>query len=223
MERKTERIEFTSEGLTLEGILSLPATGPIDAGVVLCHPHPEYGGDMDNNVVLGVVKALEETGFAVLRFNFRGVNGSEGIHDGGRGEVHDVLAALAFLEDQPMVDKSRIFLVGYSFGAWVGLQAVLQSGKVKAAAAIAPPLSMFDFEFLTELAIPLLIICGDRDQFCALKHLENVYNTIKAPKKVVVLRGTDHFYWGNDTLPGQAVKNFLCSYPGREPGSSCVG
>ena len=224
MEQKIEHVTFTSEGLMLEGMLSAPAAGAaMSAGVVVCHPHPEYGGDMDNNVVLGIVNVLQETDSAVLRFNFRGVNASEGIHDGGRGEIHDVLAALDFLEKQPIVDKSRIFLVGYSFGAHVGLRAILQSGKAKAAVAVAPPLSMYNFEFLTALSIPLLVICGDRDQFCSLAELKCLYDTITAPKKAVVLRGMDHFFWENDTLPGQAVKDFLCSYLGMDSGMESIG
>ena len=92
----------------LEGRLHLPEDGRPIAGVVVCHPHPLMGGDMDNNVVMGVCRELVGCGMAVLRFNFRGVGASAGAHDQGRGEVEDAREALRYLASLPELDGRSI-------------------------------------------------------------------------------------------------------------------
>src|SRR5271167_354933 len=96
-----KQVSFRSGDLTLEGLLANPGGGAPAA--IVCHPHPLYGGSMYNNVVDAILEAMWPAGYATLRFNFRGVGGSEGEHDGGRGEVDDALAALAFILAQPAV------------------------------------------------------------------------------------------------------------------------
>ena len=212
MTRMNKIIHFTSENLTLEGMLSLPKQSTSGPGALICHPHPQYGGDMDNNVVLAVANALEQLDMTVLRFNFRGVNGSEGTFDNGSGEVNDVLAALLFLTTQAAVDGNRILLVGYSFGAFVGLQAALRSDKVKVLAAISTPVDMYDFEFLSYSTLPILVVCGDRDSYCSLDKLERVYRGITAAKEKVIVPGADHFYWGKEDAPAEAILRFTRKY-----------
>ncbi len=204
-------VQFASDRLTLEGMLSAPASTRPTRGVLLCHPHPQYGGDMDNNVVRAVAAALESSEFTTLRFNFRGVHGSDGVYDEGRGELVDVLSAISFLGRQPGVDPSGILLVGYSFGSFVGMLASLQTTSVLAAALISPPLSRYDFSFIADVTVPLLIICGDRDQFCSLEDLETMYAKLKAPAQKLVLKRVDHFYWGRESLASEAVRSFFLS------------
>src|SRR5262245_48854809 len=112
--RRAQLVRFQSaDGLSLEGRLT---AGDHDLGVVLCHPHPLYGGSMLTPVILTVEGAFHEAGFTTLAFNFRGVGGSEGTHGEGRTEVSDVAGALthlrAGLDDQPRL----IGVAGYSFG-----------------------------------------------------------------------------------------------------------
>src|SRR5438093_13365536 len=114
---------FASGVLTLEGALNLPERTPAP-GIVVCHPHPMYGGDMHNNVVDAVCQTAAADGIVALRFNFRGAGGSEGSYDYGVGEQDDVGAALAYLRELPEVDGARVALAGYSFGAAIALQAV---------------------------------------------------------------------------------------------------
>jgi alpha/beta superfamily hydrolase len=115
-------VTFASDDLTLEGILHLPAGEPAP-GIVVCHPHPQYGGDMHNNVVDALCDTALAGGAVALRFNFRGTGGSEGSHDKGIGERNDVRAALAYLRDLPEVDGNRVALAGYSFGAALAVRA----------------------------------------------------------------------------------------------------
>ncbi len=209
MEIADRHVSFPCERLTLEGVLSFPVDMPSSPGVVICHPHPAYGGDMNNNVVLGIKEALVFKGFAVLRFNFRGVSSSEGNHDQGRGEVEDVLSALSFLKGQSMVDGNRLFMADYSFGAWVGLRAASKVENLQSAAGIAPPFGMLDFDFLKNGSFPILLVSGDRDDFCNMKELESNFSEVSSRKKKVIIPGADHFYWGREQEVGKAVSEFF--------------
>jgi len=211
MEISDRHVSFPCQSVTLEGVLSFPIDMPSSPGVVICHPHPAYGGDMNNNVVLGIKEALAIAGFAVLRFNFRGVGSSEGNHDQGRAEVEDVVSALSFLTGQPMVDGNRLFMAGYSFGAWVGLHAACKVENLQSAAGIAPPFGIFDFDFLKNVSFPILLVSGDRDDFCNMKELQSNFSEISSRKKKVIIPGADHFYWGREQEVGKTVREFFGS------------
>src|SRR5690554_4830659 len=127
---KNDQVFFQSGTLNLEGCLVIPQRVGTAAGVVICHPHPLYGGSMANNVVYAVSRALTKKGIASFCFNFRGVGRSEGVHDGGQGEIDDTLAAIAFLADRSEIESGRVGLAGYSFGGAVALNAAMQSGRI---------------------------------------------------------------------------------------------
>ncbi len=111
------RVTFNSGSLSLEGMLAIPeGPGPFPA-VVVCHPHPLYGGNMDNNIVDGLCKALGQLPLISLRFNFRGVGRSEGQFGQGVGEKQDIGAAISFASTIERVDRAAIGLAGYSAGA----------------------------------------------------------------------------------------------------------
>ena len=117
----TRRITIKSDG-GLEAILNEQGRR---GGVVICHPHPLFGGSMYNNVVEAVEEGFVLSGFSTLRFNFRGVGDSEGAYDEGNGEVNDVIAACKFMRDLPGAG-GRLVLAGYSFGAWVASRAAVR-------------------------------------------------------------------------------------------------
>ena len=117
MHRESRRITFASGDVTCEGIFTGSTADGQVPGIVICHPHPLRGGDMLNNVVRALAEAFAERGFAVLRFNFRGVGSSTGQYAEGIGEQEDAKAALSWLIAQPGIDVDRLFLAGYSFGA----------------------------------------------------------------------------------------------------------
>ena len=213
MEIKHEHIFFTSGDITLEGVLSHPQNSLSGPGLVICHPHPLYGGDMNNNVVMGIKGALQSEGFVILRFNFRGVILSEGKYDDGKGEVDDVIAAVNFLRFQAMVAQDRLFLAGYSFGAWVGLRAALaMKPLLRAVAGIAPPCSVYDFHFLHDNNLPILLVGGEHDTFCDKKELEIVFDKISSSKKKVIVPQSDHFFSGREGEIGREIKKFFSPY-----------
>ena len=185
----TRSLTFTSGGLTLEGVLHLPAITPAP-GVVVCHPHPQYGGDMENNVVLAACRALAERGCAVLRFNFRGIGRSEGDFDPGQDAQADTRAALAHLAALPEVDPKRIGLLGYSFGAMVAAE--IASGALQALALVSPPVGMTDLR--VTWGCPALIVAGDGDDFAPIGRLRTI---AEAPGvELHLVAGADHFWAG---------------------------
>lgn len=199
------RISFKSNDLELEGYLSLPETSRLIPGVVLCHPHPLNGGNMDNNVILAVSRALAARDIAALRFNFRGVGMSQGSYDEGIGEKDDALAALDFLAGREEIDSSRLGLVGYSFGGMVALSSGIRSNLVKAVACISPVITG---GLLKEVSKPLLIIYGTEDEIVPPSTIIRETASLEQGS-VQAVEGVDHFWWGYETKAAETVSAFL--------------
>jgi alpha/beta superfamily hydrolase len=198
----TRSIIFPSGDLSLEGALHLPDAMPAP-GVVVCHPHPLYGGDMDNNVVLAACEALAGRGVAALRFNFRGAGGSEGAFDDGRGERDDVRAALAHLATLPEIDARRTGLIGYSFGALMAAEAA--SGALRALALISPPVVSADLR--VAWGCPALLLAGDMDSLAPADRLHVIAG---APGvETQIFEGADHSWWGFEDELGEALVEFF--------------
>jgi alpha/beta superfamily hydrolase len=208
---KQKEVFFNSQGLRLEGVISFPTGSDRCPGAIICHPHPQYGGDLYNNVVTGVTQGLVEKGFAALRFNFRGVGRSEGNFDNGVGEVEDVRGAIDFLAGSNAPEIEKLYLVGYSFGAWVGLQAALNEERVKSIVGISPPTSIFDFKFLQSSRLPKLIIFGDKDFFSPYETTVSLFSSLPEPKRMEIIPGADHFMLGREAEVAEKVSGFLSS------------
>jgi uncharacterized protein len=172
---------------------------------VICHPHPQFGGSMNNNVVLGIEAALADADFSTLRFDFRGVGRSRGVYGGGTGEVEDVNRAIAFLAADPSV--GNIYVVGYSFGAAVGLKAGAASDRVAALVGVAPPTMMYSFDFLSENSKPLLLAAGSLDEFCDAAALQPFAG--RPGVRIEIINSADHFFMGIEDKAGIIVRDFL--------------
>lgn len=194
--------------ITLRGVFHSPVAAPPAPGFVVCHPHPLYGGTMENNVVRGVSDALASDDFAVLRFDFRGAGRSGGTHGGGEAECEDVRAAIEFLAADPRVDSGSLGVVGYSFGAWVGLRVGCEDDRVKVLLAVAPPLADFPMDYLMACPKPKLFVAGTRDPYCPLDGMDGLFRTLSDPKSNVLLDGADHFLFGRETHVGRAAAAF---------------
>jgi alpha/beta superfamily hydrolase len=178
----------------LEAILEEGAASPPSAVAVLCHPHPQYGGTMNNKVIVRAAQAFREAGLATLRFNFRGVGKSAGTFDFGEGEQEDVAAALAFMAER--YPGIPIWIAGYSFGAWVGLRVGVRDKRVTTLVAIGAAVALADFRFLEECAKPKLFIQGTKDEFAPLEHVQALMLTLPEPKELILIEGADHFFTG---------------------------
>jgi alpha/beta superfamily hydrolase len=180
----------SADGLSLEGRLT---GGASDRGVVLCHPHPLYGGSMLTPVILTVERAFHEAGFTTLAFNFRGVGGSEGTHGEGRAEVADVAGALAHLRASLDGSPRLVAVAGYSFGSHVGGRAAAADPGVGFYLGVAPVLARYDYGFLAGLRGHIGLIAGARDEYFDPTRLEALAASLPARPWLRVLE-TDHFF-----------------------------
>jgi len=188
----------------LEALLNEGAPG-VPFAALVCHPHPLGGGTLHNKVVYHAMKALNDPqwglGFPVLRFNFRGTGLSHGAHH-GEDEAGDVLAALAWLENEY---KLPLVAVGFSFGAAMTIQACcthLQAPpSVRALVALGLPTQAegrhYSYSSLAHCNLPKLFLSGDQDQFAPALQLRQVAASAADPKQLVLLPGADHFFTGH--------------------------
>ena len=197
---KEERVHFGKDQMLLEGLFA--AAGETK-GAIISHPHSLMGGDMWNPVVKTVTQVLFAAGISTLRFNFRGVGGSAGSFDEGRGEQEDFLSALAFLEDRGL---KEILPAGYSFGAWV-IAGVLGRRSLAPAIFVAPPIKLFPFDLRNLKGSVGLIVCGDCDPYCPADRIRTMATELSCP--LVLIPGSDHFFQPRDTALADCIANFV--------------
>jgi alpha/beta superfamily hydrolase len=199
---------ITADGVALEA-LEARVTGA-RGGLVACHPHPLYGGDMDNPVVVRAVEIGQSLGLVTLRFNFRGVGTSGGTHGEGIAEEGDVRAALDHVA-HAVSPSAPVLLVGYSFGARVAAR-VAATRSVRGVALIAPPLATSaETEPLpVPSSVPLLVIAGDRDEYCPPAAL-GALHTALPHATVRVVEGANHFFFGKLYPLGDALQTWARS------------
>ena len=199
------RITFPCGDLKLEGLLMLPE-GETSGAVVICHPHPLYGGSLYNNVVEAVLEAFRRRQFATLRFNFRGVGESEGEYDGGEGELDDVREAVAFLAGKAAVKS--VTLAGYSFGASVSLRAGLTDPAVNGLVLVALPVALMTGPS-DITSKPVLLVSGDRDSYSPVEALQTLASKLGSRARVEVLTGADHFFGGCEARLSELIGRAL--------------
>jgi alpha/beta superfamily hydrolase len=199
------------EGLAGEPAISALVRGDRRAGraVLLCHPHPLYGGTMHSAVVLALARGLAERGqrIATLRFDYRGVGESGGSYGDGLGETRDARAALRFVRERFPV--AAIAVVGYSFGTWVGLRAAAIEQTAERVALIAPAVRVFDFVREDGAAFQgrLAVYLGDLDEFCDVAEAQALAANLGA--SLTVLPGNDHMFRAGRRKLADTVVPFL--------------
>ncbi len=206
---KESRVTFPCGELLLEGILGLPDGPDPFPAVIFCHPHPLYGGDMNNNVVDSLSDTLVRASFISFRFNFRGVGQSEGEFSQGIGEQEDVSAAIRFVSSVRAVDATRVGLVGYSAGTAFSLKTGTKDNIVKALAVVSPPLAMFDFHTLENCFKPKFLISGSKDDFTTGQQFLQFCQKLPEPKECIMIDGADHFWWGYEADLADKVVSFF--------------
>jgi len=195
------RVSFFSDGLRIEAALH---EGDGKLAAVVMHPHPQYGGDMDSQVVIALCRVLAAAGGTTLRFNFRGVGASEGARDGGGGEASDARAAVECVRQG--APGSPLVLAGYSFGAAVAAS-VAADIRPQALILVSPAGQMLASALP---GVPTLIVTGDRDQFAPAARLRQ----LESPGcSVVVVPGADHFWFPGGERLAETVVGFLRNLP----------
>jgi alpha/beta superfamily hydrolase len=187
---------FTGPAGRLEGRFHQSATNGAPIALVL-HPHPQFGGTMNNRIVHRLYYAFAERGFSVLRFNFRGVGRSLGAFDYGAGELSDAAAALDWVQAINLQARA-CWIAGVSFGAWVAMQLLMRRPEIEGFVSIAPPASRYDFSFLAPCPRSGLFVHGDLDRVAPLKEVLALIEKLKTQKGAViehaVVRGANHFF-----------------------------
>ncbi|MCS7280529.1 MAG: hypothetical protein NZ583_02720 [Desulfobacterota bacterium] len=186
-----ERVWIESE-YPLEGVLTY---GSKDLGVIICHPHPLYGGSMRNNVVFALERGFLELNFTTLKFNFRGVEKSGGSYDDGRGEEKDLFSAIEFLESK-LNPSAKLVLAGYSFGAWICAKVSIQKDKVSDLLLVSYPFSVYEKEPVMRFKKRIYFLCGSMDEISPVSQNMEVYQSLPQPEKSITILETDHFYIG---------------------------
>lgn len=180
--------------------------------LLVCHPHPLYGGTMNNKVVTMTAKAYEDMGCNVVRFNYRGVGASEGEYGDNQGEVDDANTVIKWLLANKAV--TQLYFAGFSFGAYIAAQAAvdtqgLNQVEVKHLLLIAPSVVNSPFEKVTPLSVDTSIIMGDADEIVSFEAVQNWADHLYPPVELVVMEGASHFFHGRLTELKQQIKDLF--------------
>lgn len=206
MPRRIESHFIPGPAGRLEALLEEPEDRePVEACLV-CHPHPLFGGTMHNKVVYRIARGLRRAGAVVLRFNFRGVNLSEGSHDEGRGETDDARCALAFLRERyPGLPYS---LAGFSFGSRIALRlgCTLAAPRPRRIIAAGFPTTAGHFDYLETCSLPKYFIHSTQDIYGPRQELEKAFATFAEPKSLRFIEAGDHFFAGQLDAFEQAIE-----------------
>lgn len=185
-----------------------PHKGMRDAPIaIILHPHPQFGGTMNNRVVYNLHYQFHNMGFNVLRFNFRGVGRSQGEYDQGVGELSDAASALDYLQSMNQNAK-HCWVAGFSFGAWIGMQLLMRRPEITGFISVSPPANMYDFSFLAPCPASGLVINGSGDRVAPPQDTVTLVNKLHEQKGITIthqeVEGAGHFFENDhmDTLTG---------------------
>jgi len=192
MPRRMETLFLPGPAGQLEALLEEPEDSePVEAALV-CHPHPKGGGTMHNKVVYRLARGLRKSGCVVLRFNYRGVNLSEGEFDHGIGETDDARVGLRELAAR--YPRLPLMAGGVSFGSRVALRLASQETAVRRAIAVGFPTVVDERDFVNEVHIPKFFVHSTRDEFGPRADFEAFFKTVPEPKRIDWIEASDHFF-----------------------------
>jgi alpha/beta superfamily hydrolase len=195
MPRRIESLLLDGPAGKLEALLEEPEDLEPREAVLVCHPHPLHGGTMHNKVVYRIARALRRSGAVVLRFNYRGVNLSEGKYSEGIGEIDDARSALAFLRGRyPDLPYS---LAGFSFGSRIALKIACESDDSVRVFAVGFPARYQDEFDLRTCRKPRIYLLSTNDEFCPVAAMGAYFDTLPPPKKLILVEARDHFFAGS--------------------------
>ncbi len=190
--KMTQKILIPCDSIQLEGMFTAHSH---KKAVIITHPHPLYGGNMDNHVVTCIENAFVRWNFSSLRFNFRGTGNSTGSFDEGKKESGDVLAAIAYLKEKQF---EHMVLAGYSFGARVNAGVVSRDGAgINDHIMVSPPVAFMAFDDIQTLSHTGLIITGETDEIAPPDQISAHIERWGLETEFSVIRGCDHFYSGH--------------------------
>ena len=204
-------IMFNGPEGRIEGRYS-PGKTPTAPVAIILHPHPQYGGTMNNKVVYYLYHLFMHRGFSVMRFNFRGVGRSQGEFDDGLGELSDAAASLDWLQNQNP-NASSCWVAGFSFGGWIGMQLLMRRPEIRGFIAVAPPANLYDFSFLAPCPSSGLIVQGAADEIVNPPSVEKLAEKLQAQRAITIdyeeVPGANHFFEGQLDEMVKRVNTYL--------------
>ena len=196
----------------LESILKEPSGEPKGIAVV-CHPHPLGGGTMHNKVVFRIAAGLVDAGLITLRFNFRGVGASTGVHNEIEGGKEDIRNALDYMAER--FSGQPITLAGFSFGSRTGMEVGIHDDRVVRMISVGTPVDKYnDYGFLTNVRKPILFIHGDHDEFGAVENIKKLFEEItkNTDAELVIVKDSGHFFDEHLNEVRETVKNWTLKH-----------
>lgn len=202
---------FNGPAGRLEGRLH-PAKNKKAPIALVLHPHPRFGGTMNNEIIYHLYYMFARRGFTVLRFNFRGVGRSQGAFDHGVGELSDAAAALDWVQTFHS-EAPGVWIAGFSFGAWIGMQLLMRRPEVEGFISISPPANMYDFTFLAPCPSSGLIVHGTSDDVVPEADVKKLVEKLKTQKGITIdyekMEGATHFYEKETAQVNEMVGDYV--------------
>jgi len=187
------------------------ANAPI---ALVLHPHPQYGGTMNNKVVYNIYQVFARRGFSVLRFNFRGVGRSQGVYDNGQGELSDAASALDWLQSYNP-NAETCWVGGFSFGAWICMQLLMRRPEIDGFVSVSPPINNYDFAFLSPCPSSGIIVQGTSDDVVPEAEVAKLAEKLALQRGIEVTYQTigeaSHFFESHMDELTDAVESYLDS------------
>jgi alpha/beta superfamily hydrolase len=221
--RRRRRRNIADRGLTMPEVIFTGPAGRIEGRyhpapkknapiAIVLHPHPQFGGTMNHQIIYQLYYAFVHRGFAAIRFNFRGVGRSQGSFDHGSGELSDAASALDWVQSINPEARS-CWIAGFSFGAWIGMQLLMRRPEIEGFISVAPPANLYDFSFLAPCPSSGLIVHGDKDAVVPHKDVNSLVDKLKTQKGIVidqkVIVGANHFFDNRIEPLMQSVSEYL--------------
>ena len=184
-------------------------TSPI---AIVLQPHPQYGGTMNNKIVVELFQTFMENNFSVCRFNFRGVGKSDGEFDNGQGELADAAAALDWLEKENF-DNSQCWVSGFSFGSLIAMQLLMRRPEINRFISISPQPNVYDFSFLTPCPSSGLMVYGKKDELVPFNYIKDLDKRLSLQKGIKVefqqVNEANHFFSKSEEVLRKGLDKYI--------------
>ena len=198
----------------------MPAEAPYAPTALILHPEPDRGGTMNNRVTYALYQHFQSRGFAVMRFNFRGVGRSQGVYDNGEGELSDAATAMDWLQSQNPA-STQCWIAGFSFGSWIGMQLMMRRPEIRGFISVTPPAATHDFTFLAPCPASGLIVHGEEDTAVPPDAVHKLVERLSIQKGVSVdveiVPGANHFFTDHLDQMIEQVSGYLDNSLSEEP------
>lgn len=175
----------------------MPGASPDAPTALILHPEPNKNGTMNNRVTFALYKLFQARGFAVMRFNFRGVGRSQGSYDQGEGELADAATAMDWLQSQHPA-SNICWIAGFSFGSWIGMQLMMRRPEITGFVSVSPPANTHDFAFLAPCPVSGVIVHGTANDIVPAERVHQLVERVSKQKGVELdvrlVDGANHFF-----------------------------